>query len=166
MWPNPQETADLVTFTEEILTGKLHFLCSVWRESMKILQCNVLWLNYLRNIFTQAFCVRWTLIGYKRMVVLLKRLWIENYQWCHLQSFTVSQKHICYSKKWKLGGKVKNFHKKLVFSSLVIKGQWFRFERVNLSDVNIYLKICAMIVSFWKFVMPGFQIGDFPFLWV
>ena len=27
MWPNPQETADLVTFTEEILNGKLHFLC-------------------------------------------------------------------------------------------------------------------------------------------
>ena len=29
MWPNAQETADLVTFTEEILNGKLHFLCSV-----------------------------------------------------------------------------------------------------------------------------------------
>ena len=29
MWPNPQETAYLVTFTEEILNGKLHFLCSV-----------------------------------------------------------------------------------------------------------------------------------------
>ena len=28
MWPNPQETADLVTFTEEILYEKLHFLCS------------------------------------------------------------------------------------------------------------------------------------------
>ena len=25
----PQETADLVTFTEEILNGKLYFLCSV-----------------------------------------------------------------------------------------------------------------------------------------
>ena len=25
MWPNPQETANLVTFTEEILTGKLNF---------------------------------------------------------------------------------------------------------------------------------------------
>ena len=25
---NSQETADLVTFTEEILNGKLHFLCS------------------------------------------------------------------------------------------------------------------------------------------
>ena len=26
--PNPQKTADLVRFTEEILNGKLHFLCS------------------------------------------------------------------------------------------------------------------------------------------
>ena len=31
MWPNPQETADLVTFTEEILNGKLHFSCNVWK---------------------------------------------------------------------------------------------------------------------------------------
>ena len=28
MWPNLQETADLVTFAEEICNGKLHFLCS------------------------------------------------------------------------------------------------------------------------------------------
>ena len=28
MWPNPQFPADLVTFTEETLNGKLHFLCS------------------------------------------------------------------------------------------------------------------------------------------
>ena len=28
MWPNPQETADLVTFTEKIFNGELHFLCS------------------------------------------------------------------------------------------------------------------------------------------
>ena len=25
MWPNPQESADMVAFTEEILNGKLHF---------------------------------------------------------------------------------------------------------------------------------------------
>ena len=25
---NPQETADLVSFTEDILNGKLHFLCN------------------------------------------------------------------------------------------------------------------------------------------
>ena len=29
MLPNPQFPADLVTFTEEILNGKLHFFCSV-----------------------------------------------------------------------------------------------------------------------------------------
>ena len=29
MWPNPQLPADLVTFTEEFLNGKLHFLCNV-----------------------------------------------------------------------------------------------------------------------------------------
>ena len=29
MWPNPQFPADLVTFTEETLNGKLHFLCNV-----------------------------------------------------------------------------------------------------------------------------------------
>ena len=28
MWPNPQETADLVTYTEEILNWKLNLLCS------------------------------------------------------------------------------------------------------------------------------------------
>ena len=27
MWPNPQFSADLVTYTEEILNEKLHFLC-------------------------------------------------------------------------------------------------------------------------------------------
>ena len=29
MWPNPEETADLVTFTGKILNEKLHFLCDV-----------------------------------------------------------------------------------------------------------------------------------------
>ena len=30
MCPNQQETADLVTFTEEILNGKLYFSCSAF----------------------------------------------------------------------------------------------------------------------------------------
>ena len=29
MWPNPQETVDLITFTIEILNGNLHVVCSV-----------------------------------------------------------------------------------------------------------------------------------------
>ena len=31
MWPNPQETVDLVTFTEEILHEKLHFFVQ-WKK--------------------------------------------------------------------------------------------------------------------------------------
>ena len=27
MWPDPQQTADLITFTEEILNWEIHFLC-------------------------------------------------------------------------------------------------------------------------------------------
>ena len=44
MWPNPQFPADLVTFTEEIFNGKLHFLCSkFWRrgESSRSLKISV-----------------------------------------------------------------------------------------------------------------------------
>ena len=33
MWPNPQETADLVTFIVEFFKGKLHFLWSVYYVS-------------------------------------------------------------------------------------------------------------------------------------
>ena len=36
MWPNHQETGDLVTFTEEILNGKLHFLFSVISWQLQI----------------------------------------------------------------------------------------------------------------------------------
>ena len=36
MWPNPQETTVLVTFTEEILIGKLHFSCSVRIQNSQV----------------------------------------------------------------------------------------------------------------------------------
>ena len=40
MWPNPQESADLVTFTEETLNGKLHFLCSDYLSPFSVyLEC-------------------------------------------------------------------------------------------------------------------------------
>ena len=37
MWPNSTETADLVTFTEEILNGKFYFLCSDVKTVLKLL---------------------------------------------------------------------------------------------------------------------------------
>ena len=30
MWLNPQENADLVTLTEEILKGKSHYFCAMY----------------------------------------------------------------------------------------------------------------------------------------
>ena len=46
MSPYPQSPADLITVTEEILNGKLHFLCS-----------EIIYLNYKirRNITPQTY---------------------------------------------------------------------------------------------------------------
>ena len=38
MRPNPQYPEDLVTFTEEILNGKFHFLCSEPRSLLEFLK--------------------------------------------------------------------------------------------------------------------------------
>ena len=57
MRPNPQETVDLVTFTEEILNGKLHFLRSECKQKLITLT------QFLRNItssmpdFAKGFCI-------------------------------------------------------------------------------------------------------------
>ena len=45
MWPNQQFLADLVTFTEEILNGKLNFLCSVTTNTNKIVEKETLLVN-------------------------------------------------------------------------------------------------------------------------
>ena len=49
MWPNPQETADLVIFTEEILNGKLHFLCSA--EKLEIWLTKSFYLTWYTKTF-------------------------------------------------------------------------------------------------------------------
>ena len=51
MWPNPQESAGLVTFTEEIRNGKLHFFGAVpWPSSDKLLVVSKGFLKLL-NLF-------------------------------------------------------------------------------------------------------------------
>ena len=45
MWPNLQETADLV-FTEEIINGKLHFLCDVSQKIHTFIRLNLRALYY------------------------------------------------------------------------------------------------------------------------
>ena len=44
MWPNPQSPADLVTFTEKIFNGKLHFFCSVDFLKFDEVELFVIWI--------------------------------------------------------------------------------------------------------------------------
>ena len=46
MWPNQKETANLVTFTEEIFNGKLHFL---WKSIPQVLPIGALANNVREN---------------------------------------------------------------------------------------------------------------------
>ena len=57
MWPNPRETADLVTFTEKFLNGKLHFLCSdsIWVEIKEYLNIQSLTFKHLIFFFIFIF---------------------------------------------------------------------------------------------------------------
>ena len=57
MWPNPQFSADLVTFTEEILNGKYDFLCSG--------KCQLWNLFHSGDTFQYIFCM-----------LVKKNLWI------------------------------------------------------------------------------------------
>ena len=60
MGPNPQETADLVLFTEEILNGKLHFLCSAMLSSLdlKIKLFPINWLLLWQTFFSPRENIR------------------------------------------------------------------------------------------------------------
>ena len=55
-----QESADLVTFTEEILNGKLHFLCSVRTQGILRTLSNIYDREfYSEQCVTIAFFKRW-----------------------------------------------------------------------------------------------------------
>ena len=60
MWPNLQETADLVTFIEEILNAKLHFLYSV--------SCDYFpGANYLKELLNSFKINNYTKHWYKKL---------------------------------------------------------------------------------------------------
>ena len=71
MWPNPQETADLVTITEEISNGKLHCLCTETKPCLRFISR----FNALKHV---EFCET------KEMEKESKRKNVlENVQHCH-----------------------------------------------------------------------------------
>ena len=59
MWPNLQFPVDLVTFTEEILNGKLHFLCSfnqvIIVDAIKLFSTKITFSFHNRNFFQAKF---------------------------------------------------------------------------------------------------------------
>ena len=58
MWPNPQKTVDLVTFTEEILNGKLLFLSNgiSSNQSLIFLSKKYWRIVKVRSIHPELFC--------------------------------------------------------------------------------------------------------------
>ena len=77
MWPNKQFPADFVTFTEEILHGKLHFLCSV-------LYCIVQFRN-VKFKFKLLLTLRWYLsVGID--ISVKNRVGYPNYYHNYVQS--------------------------------------------------------------------------------
>ena len=63
---NPQETADLVTFTEEIFHGKLHFSCSVWVKIFDLKDNNSQW-NPVLLIIEINMCSPISSVSLKRL---------------------------------------------------------------------------------------------------
>ena len=55
MWQNRQFSADLVTFTEEILNGKLHFLCVISSMRQKILRKNTHPFHCLKSVRIRSY---------------------------------------------------------------------------------------------------------------
>ena len=81
MPPNPQFLADLVTFTEEILNGKLHFLCSdyfelYWKRDYKM---PVYFLNHFE------ISSSWHFDKMQMLLFLELRTWVPIWVW--LSSF-------------------------------------------------------------------------------
>ena len=75
MWPNLQKTADLVTFTEEILNAKLHFLCNANTtlkfETQEILK------KYMQN-FSLVLRVQYARKDFKTISVKLKLCRVQD----------------------------------------------------------------------------------------
>ena len=77
MWPNPQKTADLVTFIEEILQRKLHFLCSEYHNYEGSYYCFVLVVakeRYITRLDADMVIIRGQLAEKDALMVDIVRL--------------------------------------------------------------------------------------------
>ena len=76
MWPNPQCPADLVTFTEEILYGKLHFLCS---DSLSFKDSSPnSWYNFTFEVLLIAPDIMQRYIGQFQFYLTNWNFWVDH----------------------------------------------------------------------------------------
>ena len=123
MWPNPQDTADLVTFTEEILIEKLDFLCCVVPaltnkvlfliQQMFVVKLFQKWeLSVKQNFQIPHLVVSWTIgsifhfmlsdifslfsfhMYFKNSVLLTYFLWQKSLVWFLKRSLTTIPKYV------------------------------------------------------------------------
>ena len=99
MWPNPQEAADLVTFTEEILNGKLH----------SSVQCIFLWFmigKLMRN--SHAWTVQfgsehllqcYSLVVYCYSLVQSYNVIVQSYTFSRICRYSRNNKKVKISRK-------------------------------------------------------------------
>ena len=111
MWPNPQFPTDLVTFTEEILNGNLHFLCSV-------IHVPLLWEivtntgTFLTNIYLFKVNNRNT----RKMCELCLKLTIKHQNDVHLKISRYSQENTSVGAFWKKSFRVSKCQLGYVYS--------------------------------------------------
>ena len=86
MWPNPQFPADLVTFTEEILNGKLHFLCS--KKTPLVFQWS--WMNFRLTLYCGSFISRQINKTFRLQQVLLFTLILLYISFLLISCITIS----------------------------------------------------------------------------
>ena len=75
MWANPQETADLVTFTEEILNGKLRFFCG---DNLTTAKSKRKQNKTLYDSGSYLFIVIW------KEKIIVSKLHVNNYSYCEM----------------------------------------------------------------------------------
>ena len=95
MWPNPRETADLVTLTEEIFNGELHFLCSksfVFPELLEDFRKQPPKVVYKKKVFLEISqnsqkntCAR---------ISFLIKLQVFSCEFCEISKSTIFTEHL------------------------------------------------------------------------
>ena len=120
MWPNPQETVDLVTFTEEILNGKLYFLGSDNKPNLA--QCSTrIPPEHVRKVYNLGVYI-WK-IGLKQINKLRARhYWTSTTNYFLIRFAETKITYFIFVNNWVIREKQKFSASRVVFSCNKLRG--------------------------------------------